>query len=414
MIQALGPTLILTWIPNSNLKKNTKSIENSPNRSNRSTPKHSPRRKTPKQEFAKSDNNVATPTTCTTDLSPLDSCVSIGDDKGDKSEEGSIRKKHSIDSVNSEDSLTSKEKGVLNAPSENKGRKLGIENEQFDSGTASIGRNINSDNFSHQDGQAMSENDIHANKVCKINTQLNNLTKLALADEEIDMTKQNHHCRPRTISKQSTSSNKSVSIEIDGDNICVTTEDLEDEVIQDDLNDEKHVIEIVCTQSNSTQNLSTANQNGLNCNKLGEVPTDNHCSRFGGVSPNRTIPPHPQSLNLSGTCDMQYLSAPDISVTRERNPSGSSTTTSGPDSQPPSPYSSSPEQSSGMWEPVINVDTPSSPESLTHNLRFPENSVSKNRSNEKKTAKEQVCGVFSVDLGKSASIKIWGGILETS
>ena len=55
--QSSRPTLVLTWIPNTTLKKNPHSIEGSPNLSRSNTPKISPRRN-PRQEFAKSDESV--------------------------------------------------------------------------------------------------------------------------------------------------------------------------------------------------------------------------------------------------------------------------------------------------------------------------------------------------------------------
>ncbi|RUS89710.1 hypothetical protein EGW08_002528 [Elysia chlorotica] len=55
--QSSRPTLVLTWIPNTTLKKNPHSIEGSPNLSRSNTPKVSPRR-IPRQEFAKSDESV--------------------------------------------------------------------------------------------------------------------------------------------------------------------------------------------------------------------------------------------------------------------------------------------------------------------------------------------------------------------
>ena len=55
--QVLGSTLILTWIPNTALKKNPRSIENSPMHA-RPSPRRSPR-----QEYA----GRSTPTSCSTD-----------------------------------------------------------------------------------------------------------------------------------------------------------------------------------------------------------------------------------------------------------------------------------------------------------------------------------------------------------
>ena len=56
--QSDRPTLILTWIPNATLKKNPQSIDSSPAKSRTSTPRISPRR-TPKQDFSKSDESPA-------------------------------------------------------------------------------------------------------------------------------------------------------------------------------------------------------------------------------------------------------------------------------------------------------------------------------------------------------------------
>ncbi|XP_052760917.1 TBC1 domain family member 16-like [Mya arenaria] len=419
-----GPTLILTWIPNSTLRKNTKSIENSPNRSHGTTPKSSPRR-TPRQEYSKSDNCLSSPTTSMTDLSPLDSCVSVGSDMGGKTEGAQkcyTGRKYSNDSVTSDPSHVCLECNSCSATSDQENQRK-ISDASTTSGRLDSGIHFGGDegvqnnercvcNVSKGNKIGQNVNDLYAERVSQINSELNHLTKLALADDANHEKSENqrHVSRARTISKQSTSSNKSVSIEMDGDNICITTEDLVDEVLEDNNCD---------TGGNCESNHCSHSENEMNNKNNNPELRQSMCNgddtnmpKSDSISPHSSsVPPHPQSLKLSAintTAVPNYLTTPDISVTRERNPSGSSTTTSGPDSEPPSPYSSSPEQGSGPWEPDIHLETPSSPESLSCNLQFPENSVGgKSKGSEKKTAKEQVCGVFSVDLGQMRSLRVF-------
>lgn len=352
--------------------------------------------------------------------------MSIGSDVGERTGQNVRRKKHSVDSVNSE-SLNSRTDSLGVTPDDDSmtnhssiddisknqvasaalsGSEDGIQNNE---------RCISNLNKEKKIGQNV--NELYVDKVSKINSELDNLTKLALADEEIAGKRlsdvkgdEKNVTRIRTLSKQSTSSNKSVSIEMDGDNLCVTTEELDDDVLvggDNILNGKsdnvvKDTKETMCSETvtNRVENISVSPElNGLGAN--GTVT-----GHESGQGRTICVPQHPQSLNLSAinttvppTNKLTDLTAtPDISISHHRNSSSSSTTTSGPDSEPPSPYSTSP--SSEPWEPVIHLDTPSSPESLSHNLQFPENSVSGgSKTREKKTAKEQVCGVFSVDLG---------------
>lgn len=438
--------MILTWIPNSTLRKNTRSIENSPNRSHGTTPKSSPRR-TPRQEFSKPDNSVVTPTTCMTDLSPLDSCVSICSDAGERNAQNAACKKMSIDST--ADSLGSKEGSSegLTPDDENVRKFSGTSNgSRFDSGVASVGEEVQNNeksisNLNKEKHVGQNVNDLYVDKVSKINSQLKTLTKLALDEDSIN-------CKPnsseesnvseselKTIRKQRTSSSKSVSIEMDGDSLCITTEELDDEVLSNGENinsEESDNTESRYDGSNTSANPPDVYSEQAFNNNLNNMENDKDSDRTGkasdwnqfkqssindtdsqstettSVKSPQTVPPHPQSLDLcavnmapvsAGLSGSNSMVTPDISVTRQRYSSGSSTTTSGPDSEPPSPYSSSP--SSLQSEPVIYLDTPSSPESFSQNLQFPENAVTSKKSKEKKTAKEQVCGVFSVDLGKS-------------
>ena len=424
-----GPTLILTWIPNSTLRKNTRSIENSPNKSHGATPKSSPRRK-PRQEFSKSENTTTTPTTCMTDLSPMDSCVSIGSDLGEKFSQNADKEEVAVDS--NTDSIGSKDEDLDSLAQMDESANSGS---RLDSGRGSVGDDcvqnnekcIKNLNKLKKVGQNV--NDLYVEGVSKINSELNNLTQLALA-EDISPCKENsvegsnnHQNKTDKQRKLRTSSGKSISIEMDGDSLCVTTEELDDEVLSEQNNvDSKqddecsHDIPLKCSQE---QSISSLNSDKDSVSKISEdsVNGDNieektvNGSEESSFKSMQTVPPHPQSLDLSAintTATSPGLDngiiAPDISITRQRYSSDSSTTTSGPDSDPPSPYSSSP--SSLQLEPVIYLDTPSSPESLSHNLQFPENAVSSNKDKDRKTAKEQICGVFSVDLGKKLSMLI--------
>ena len=111
----------------------------------------------------------------------------------------------------------------------------------------------------------------------------------------------------------------------------------------------------------------------------------------------------------------QKVKTPDISITRSRtiSNSSSSTATSGPDSTPPSPLTPPhyPSYASGPESPASPSSIGQRSESscsITYNMTFPENSVTYAQSpggTVHKSAKEQVCGVFSVDLGKKTSIK---------
>lgn len=412
----MGPSLVLTWIPNSTLRKNTKSIENSPNRSHRSTPKASPRR-TPRQEFAKPDNCVTTPTTCMTDLSPLDSCVSVGSDLADRNRN---KTRSSFDSNIDEISLSSKAESVSSSCLDDERKNgadetnAGIEPDTLEANDDIIQNNekcISNINKERKVGQNV--NDLHVDEESKCDIDRNCKSNIS-SDRNLNGT--GDSCKLSAanqndvsyVAKQRNSSSKSVSIEMDGDNLCITTEELDDDVLNDTQSEssDKHTDKLM------ENNVNNGDADGKEVNDGSDSGADTKSNdTYFTISPqsltNQSVPAHPDSLNLSAinstavspTVDNNIINTPDIFVgRRHRSSSSSSTTTSGPDSDPPSPYSSSP--SSLQHEPVIYLDTPSSPESFSQNLQFPENSVGTKKDRDKKSAKEQVCGVFSVDLGK--------------
>ncbi|XP_076461317.1 uncharacterized protein LOC143293874 [Babylonia areolata] len=129
------------------------------------------------------------------------------------------------------------------------------------------------------------------------------------------------------------------------------------------------------------------------------------------------------------------VDTPDIAVTRPRSASSSTTTTSGPDSPPLTPVTSDAEeweaacQGVGEWSGHYSLqqqdgdearqdsqhssalespDSTTSSASVTHNMTFPENSMSFNQGKrERRSARDQVCGVFSVDLGQMRSLRLF-------
>ena len=158
-----------------------------------------------------------------------------------------------------------------------------------------------------------------------------------------------------------------------------------------------------CAANNCTNSEMSINSNHVVNSRTNSETTSESLKTEGTSS--GSAKNHPTTLDLNSAIisnHMNYgtsdpINTPDIAVSRLSSSSGS---TSGPDSTPPSPYSESPP--SPLYSPRFNSqDSPSSSDSLSHNLQFPENALTKPKlDKEKKTAKEQVCGVFSVDLGK--------------
>ncbi|KAL5019137.1 hypothetical protein ScPMuIL_004859 [Solemya velum] len=448
-----GPTLILTWVPNSTLKKNPRSIENSPNRSYVATPRTSPRRR---QEFAKSDN----PNTPSPSISTRGSIVSTCSDNYEQYYLDQVydrqRKKHSMD-TNSEISVGSKEDNQSVddfSQGDDVTRKLSSSNRsQTDSGIGNDDLIQNNEklfpSISKVNRVGVNVNDLHGEKN-KNNQEMRNAASCVIEEEsssstDIDgltaeeqlaamLNRNKLHAKVR----ERTDSNKSVSIEMEGDNLIVVTEELEDEVIVDqeqlikDRNTNKNESKFDSSSSNSIDfeagSLSSDSthpsptgdhynamvmdlQNDLkpsvNC---GPVESATNVMANEQTNKQAPKPPHDLGLNLTGQKQNQNdsLTTPDISVTRWRTLSSSSTsssTTSGPDSSPPSPCSSVP--NSPLW---ATAESPSSCESvsISHNLTFPHNTVTYSSvKRERKSPRDQVCGVFSVDLGQMRSLRLF-------
>ncbi|XP_071106682.1 TBC1 domain family member 16-like isoform X2 [Haliotis cracherodii] len=466
--KACGPTLILTWIPNATLKKNPRSIENSPNKSKGNTPRASPRR-TPKQEFAKLDHGSQL--TPSPSESQCDSGILGGSDIFERLERSlPRRKKHSTDntSLSSEISVGSRDDSVESwNPSEEftrDGHRLSTSNKsQTDSGIGpeeimtSQGYVQNNEKSlpigTKPNKVGINVNDLHTEKG-KSNMEQRNLMNTTVKEEELSspdsdgltseeqlaaMLKRN---KLHTKARERTDSNKSVSIEMDGDKLVVVTEEVGDDAFVDkntdlserNLNKNESKFDMSSSPSTDVDSASLSSdsthpspsgahydtmlsdlkkdlesQNGL---RSGEYPSKEYPLKE--YPPKETVQVMPTASKTPNELDLSGFThpppntpilTPDISVTRCRNTSSSSTTTSGPDSRPPSPYTS---DDSAPNSPGKEYSSSSSSASVSHNLTFPENSVaySSNRK-DKKSAKEQICGVFSVDLGQMRSLRLF-------
>lgn len=474
MDKTRGPTLILTWIPNSSLKKNPRSIENSPNKTDEALVKPSPRRQ-PRQEFTK----VSTPSPVS---SPRDSTVSAGSDVYEYyMDRAPVRtnKKHSLDncSVNSEVSVGSRDEfasGESWSQFDENGRKLSMSSKsQTDSG-------LGPDEILQNNEKNMKA---EMNRLSKVGVNVNNLQtgkgsnnivakskgmedELSSPDTSDSLTAEEqlaamlNRNKLKAKVKEHGVQHKSVSIEMEGDNIVIVTEELEKDTIIDQtrLSEERNINKNESkfeTTSSSSMSQSTDGEgislssdsthpspSGAHYNQMiielkesvhKSVTENGHCghmtecsesesnahgSTVNGAGDYSENIPHerskvPTDLNYR-KCDgnvPQDLSSttPDISITKYRtmSESSSSTTTSGPDSNPPS-LSSSPENYPSI-DPN-NIESPSSCDSsvYSHNLTFPNNSVTYSRTKgSRKHGRDQVCGVFSVDLGQMRSLRLF-------
>ncbi|KAK6169034.1 hypothetical protein SNE40_020163 [Patella caerulea] len=469
-----GPTLFLTWIPNASLKKNPKSIESSPSKPKGFTPRASPR-KAPKQEFAKPYEDVTpSPVESPFDQASVTSnCLS--EQKLDKDQVPVQNKKHSVDntSLSSDFSLGSRDEShSLDSwqHKEDSGSRLGNKlssscKSQTDSGIGSE-EAITTHNLSiiqnNEKGTGLitkpskvgiNVNDLHE-KNCNSNGEVKNLLNTTsskdddpssqesdgLTSEEqlAAMMKRNKlHAKAR----DSTDPARAVkSIVMDGDQLQVVTEekDVFLEASKDphekNINKNESKFETSSSQSTDVESLSSDSTNPspsdsryeslvaeLRQNGIGQnIPEINYyCDTLEDSGKRRESIKCgiqvPNELDLSNFIippPNTPMLTPDISVTRCRNDSSSSsTTTSGPDSHPPTPYSSDAESLPGSpskEDSVNSLSTSSAGSITTYNMTFPENSVSySNYRKERKSAKEQVCGVFSVDLGQMRSLRLF-------
>lgn len=177
------------------------------------------------------------------------------------------------------------------------------------------------------------------------------------------------------------------SIEMVGDQLTVTSEELDDNTF---ISPSSHIADV---SPDSISSVISSTDSGLGCTcKTSAADKNDACNCDSSTLISEKASAILPDLDLSET------------VNDEGNSDGSSST-SGPDSQPPS-VSSSPARDNSinqMPESPCSVTSQSSGGSMqmSHNLTFPENSVSfGHHLTQPISARDQLCGVFSVDLGE--------------
>ena len=226
--------------------------------------------------------------------------------------------------------------------------------------------------------------------------------------------------------KERTSSSRSVtSIEMEGDNLVVVTEEVDDSIFLDDNqtpcssgeieNSDETILQSDSRDNNSeqSQRQPISQDKDLLCDTHSDTGASS--ATTPSHSPNAHVSKLKSSLDLKLQLDTDglpidstsdVLTTPEISITRSRTSSGSSSLTSGPDSNPPTPPSSCPDSPKFLSESEVSEVGSEG----VHNCRFPDNSVtfseSPSNSSRKMTTRDQVCGVFSVDLGEYICFRV--------
>lgn len=375
----LGSTLILTWIPNSTLKKNPRSIENSPAQT-RVTPRRSPR-----QEYAHIDNLTSatqSPTDSTADADVTASCdrrqsSSAVDSVGDVCPVADNVNESADDTVASENGCESKNNVKPSCTPTNTCRaRVGVNVNPIRDKCTNLLPQSNVEQTAGEKGDTVSDGSHHSVAVG--------------AARQLAM-----------LRSRSDSSSKSVaSVEMDGDNLVIVTEET--------VNDDAFVDPAENCAGESAGSLLTE-QYRETLDKLTAA-----ASKSVGDDMQRLRQSLDLQLNLSrGNSLVEKVADFDFEITslnthiEDRRKSSSST--SGPDSTPPSPSDipdipnlSSPEVVNDVFGNAQQHDS----DFVRHFMSFPENSVdftaeksSLDSDTTFRTAVEQVCGVFSVDLG---------------
>jgi len=374
----LGSTLILTWIPNSTLKKNPRSIENSPAQT-RVTPRRSPR-----QEYAHTaslTSDTQSPTNSTTDADISTSCdhrslssaldglgaVCPVTDNTSESGDNTLASRNDCEAQNNvKPSCT---------PTNTCRARVGVNVNLIRDKCTNLQLLGNTEQTACEKGDTMSDGGHHSVAVG--------------AARQLAM-----------LSSRSDSSSKSVaSVEMDGDNLVIVTEEtVADDAFMDSTEN--------CTDESAGGSLLTE-QYRETLDKLTAA-----ASKSVGDDMQRLRQSLDLQLNLSqGNNLVEKVADFDFEIlnTHVDNQRKSSSSTSGPDSTPPSPSDipdvpnlSSPE----VYNETFGNSQQCDSDFVKHYMSFPENSV--DFTAEKpvidsdvtfRTAVEQVCGVFSVDLG---------------
>lgn len=391
----LGSTLILTWIPNSTLKKNPRSIENSPAQT-RVTPRRSPR-----QEYAHVDNSTSatqSPTNSAVGIDSYDqqqSSLNIGSqgDVGPAVENVSEICDSASITENSCDSINNVRPSCT--PTNTCRARVGVNVNPLRDKCTNILTQTNTEQTALEKGDTASDGSCHSVAVG--------------AARQLAM-----------LRSRSDSSSKSVaSVEMEGENLVVVTEEI--------VNDEAflNTTENCAAESGSVESGSVLpEQYRETMDKLTAA-----ASKAVGDDMQQLRRSLDLQLNLSQQNDIvEKVSDFDFEITAlnacAKDTGKSSTSTSGPDSTPPSPSDipdvpnlSSPEANNGSIGDVQQQDS----DFVKHYMSFPDNLVdfdaetpASDSNVALKTAAEQVCGVFSVDLGIYTCTSVFFTVIMTS
>jgi len=370
--------LILTWIPNSTLKKNPRSIENSPAQ-NRVTPRRSPRQEYAHVDYpssaAQSPTNSAIDVDVTASSDERRSSSSAICSRGDSCTITNNASQSYDDTVASENGCESKNNVKPSCTPTNTCRaRVGVNVNPIRDKCTNLLTQNNAEQTASERGDAVSDGSRSSVTVA--------------ASRQLAM-----------LSSRSDSSNKSVaSVEMDGDNLVIVTEEtVNDEAFLDPAeNCADESGSLIPEQYRETMDKLTA-----------------AASKATGDDMQRLRQSLDLQLNLSQDNELvEKVSDFDFKITSFNARGGESrksSSTSGPDSTPPSPSDipdipnlSSPEANNGTFEDTAQHDL----DFVKHCMSFPENSVDFSAEKSSldvnatlRTAAEQVCGVFSVDLG---------------
>ncbi|XP_013399258.1 TBC1 domain family member 16-like [Lingula anatina] len=433
----LGSTLILTWIPNSTLKKNPRSIQNSPSRPGAS-PRISPRR-AKKQEFTASA--LSSPSSEEASGSQERKSSSYGD--RNHGEKGCHDHKANDNISLCSDISTGEQSRDAQKPKLSTSLKS-----QADSGIGS------DDIISHVQGSKQTqssaskfsegaEEDVSFSSESASDSLSAGAKLKALINKDVPS-------KPKPSQASSSDSHENVkertsstvSIEMDGDKLVVVTEEVEDNVIIESSST-SHDLEKAETGQNTDVDTQSLSSDSTNPSPSGE----HYQSMINEIASKNLEPPNESALETveestaeengqkeeemdrkakmksDMVLDLQTVESeyqpPDINITTipRSSSSSSSTTTSGPDSRPPTPYdsdidSSHSTPSADMKYPPVMEGNPES-FAVSYNLTFPENSVTYTKADSTKSPvaaksiRDQMCGVFSVDLGQMRSLRLF-------
>ena len=480
ILQVLGSTLILTWIPNSTLHRNPRSIENSPGHQ-----KISPRR-SPRQEYSKSD----APTSGSASNSPQDSLgsedsakknyvggadddgISVSSSSSDLAYPGYSSKTAMGESVKSQT-----DSGFLSSSAQSGKSNL----------TAEYSRSAGRDSGSGCDGcVGYHENGIAGSKASGTTsgTRLGSSGDSISSDSESISTEAQlmflmnkaklHNPATQqlkdTEKKKRTSSGRSItSIEMEGDSLVIVTEEIEDSAFAEEENIGKKEVSDFHTQQTPVDSKESCNVGQRELESSSDSSCADHSEQHyqhmlskltakqreelkvaieqdrqikqelevaqdSSSSKNESSQAESNSnvtnskarvdklkgslelkLNVLTVENGQQRKSPIISITpspARSTGTSCSTPTSGPDSCPPSPvtppeYLGSP-QSMSSEGPGSNLQDKETPEGMgvRYNFSFPHNAIIMgsgspgNSPKSPKSAQDQLCGVFSVDLGE--------------